>query len=852
MAYHVSSVQAGFQQHSRTMHAMRAPARRIQPPRRPAAATPAVHIANAIQTPSTPRLEDCAVSAHGAVTPMVSSPRAPTPGRGCGSSSSCTIPSVWAASFELSSEDPVLGGGAFAQIFRVRDRSTGQQFAMKVMSRPNYVMRGIGHQVEAEVIAMKRATENRAACHHVVHFADMTEEGEHVYIRMEMCTCDLLQYTINQSERRLGEGDAMVCTLQLMSGLRDLHQIGILHRDIKPENLLLTSSGVLKIADFGWCADLRDAPCALAGTFQFMAPEILAEHGVQTEAVDVWSAAVTMITLITGCQVLATYLGPGATGYSQEDPHQAIKVKRERLLAEIHECMPPAEAGRPAFISWPCWDLLRRTLVPQVLGRISAAEALCHPWLQQGIGRELRINAMRSSEALVCQNIKLSPPAVAEVEVVPQYNADSNNAETESPPILCRTQQQRVVAPFDAHPRFPVADPVGRHCLRRTRRLTMPYVPTDFGKRATEPTPAAARSVSEETTRARQCRRCDTAPTLLPGLPTASSKGSGSDSPDPQSTNGVARWKTAETMSTIQPEPERCTLETMDGTTLRSPVMTVDLRRQVRAISPQRRPISPAWTVGRARRASLPAGKVLVLAAPQPGIRSPPPAMRATLAGGVVSPPVPSAHRLRGAQSPMAPRCLRSPGVPYPLRPLPAQAKIAPEAQSFPSQQAATMHLAVRASQAVRKVGVASGVAGTTTPVAVSSVTAGWQGPLWKSLPMGHRDVVAGEVNQVVGAPSRDEGLAHSARLSRVSNCLRPNRPNWRTGHASAAAPPPTWAAPGGRTTSCWVPAAAGICSLSQEFQGIQSPRQVPPGTEIIRRLHVSPPRAATVAARTR
>merc|ERR1719215_1912205 len=108
-------------------------------------------------------------------------------------------------------------------------------------------------------------------------------------------------------------------TMQLMSGLRDLHNLGILHRDIKPENLL--------IADVGWCADLRDAPSSLAGTFQYMAPEMLLQRGVQTEAVDVWSSGVTMTQLLTGRQLLTTYLGPNATGLSATDPHQATKVK---------------------------------------------------------------------------------------------------------------------------------------------------------------------------------------------------------------------------------------------------------------------------------------------------------------------------------------------------------------------------------------------------------------------------------------------------------------------------------------------------------------------------------------------
>ena len=62
--------------------------------------------------------------------------------------------------------------------------------------------------------------------------------------------------------------------IQLFSGLSEIHGVGLVHRDIKPENLLLTDSGVLKIADFGWCAPVG-SPAALAGTYHIMAPEVL-------------------------------------------------------------------------------------------------------------------------------------------------------------------------------------------------------------------------------------------------------------------------------------------------------------------------------------------------------------------------------------------------------------------------------------------------------------------------------------------------------------------------------------------------------------------------------------------------
>jgi len=298
-----------------------------------------------------------------------------------------SLPSAWLSAFSLNSEEPLLGGGAFAKILRIVERATGDAYAMKVMNRPNFAMRGIEAQIEAEVEAMRRCAKF-GRCRHIVRLSDTSEENDYVYIRLEICSCDLLCYAKAQPSNRLNMSDAMVWTQQLLTGLKDLHGLGILHRDIKPENLLLSVDSTLKIADFGWCAEIHDSPSTLAGTFQYMAPEVLGSKGSQTEAVDIWSAGVTVLQLLTGRQLLITYLGPGSTSLTLTDPHQALKVKTARLLAEIEERCPPADDARPEHLSWHCWDLLRWMLIPEVVLRASVAEALSHPWLQEAPGQD--------------------------------------------------------------------------------------------------------------------------------------------------------------------------------------------------------------------------------------------------------------------------------------------------------------------------------------------------------------------------------------------------------------------------------------------------------------------------------
>lgn len=96
--------------------------------------------------------------------------------------------------------------------------------------------------------------------------------------------------------------DEVACLFkQLLLGLQHLHRLGVAHRDIKPENLILTSTGTLKIADFGVAQVVqeKDGNCCKnwCGSEPFWSPEMWKITNNETlydaRALDVWSAAAT-------------------------------------------------------------------------------------------------------------------------------------------------------------------------------------------------------------------------------------------------------------------------------------------------------------------------------------------------------------------------------------------------------------------------------------------------------------------------------------------------------------------------------------------------------------------------------
>jgi serine/threonine protein kinase len=97
----------------------------------------------------------------------------------------------------------------------------------------------------------------------------------------------------------------------VFSALAHIHSLGIVHRDVKPENLFVKSDGCVLLGDFGLAGrvsardGLLDRVC---GTMTYRAPEIIAgaRYG---PAVDVWSAGITVYTLITGHDPWTTSAG---------------------------------------------------------------------------------------------------------------------------------------------------------------------------------------------------------------------------------------------------------------------------------------------------------------------------------------------------------------------------------------------------------------------------------------------------------------------------------------------------------------------------------------------------------------
>ncbi|XP_076037625.1 serine/threonine-protein kinase Chk1-like [Oratosquilla oratoria] len=124
-------------------------------------------------------------------------------------------------------------------------------------------------------------------------------DEEYIYIYLEYASGGTVHDRIGATG--LPKETARAYFVQLIAGVTYLHSLHITHRDLKPENLLLSSSDVVKIGDFGLACEFVEEehltrPC---GTKAYKAPEVFYRH-YKGEQADIWACGIILFKLLTG------------------------------------------------------------------------------------------------------------------------------------------------------------------------------------------------------------------------------------------------------------------------------------------------------------------------------------------------------------------------------------------------------------------------------------------------------------------------------------------------------------------------------------------------------------------------
>ncbi|RHZ28912.1 hypothetical protein DYB31_010340 [Aphanomyces astaci] len=263
----------------------------------------------------------------------------------------------------------MLGKGTYSTVYEATSTCiSSDKVAVKVIAKvdvhePRFLFR------EIDIMS---------SIHHagIIHLFDVFETADHLYLVLELAGRELFAYVDDHGP--LKEGSAHGLIGNLLRTVSYLHERGIVHRDIKPENILLARGGDdpsnVKLSDFGIARRLYGSTTphtiqedttllnttprerfvrahTQCGTRDYIAPEVMSGKGYGLEA-DMWSIGVVLYVVLSG-------FAPTFTA--------------DHDLVFTEPCWDAVSAGAK--------DLMCRLLVRNPETRMTAAEALQHPWL---------------------------------------------------------------------------------------------------------------------------------------------------------------------------------------------------------------------------------------------------------------------------------------------------------------------------------------------------------------------------------------------------------------------------------------------------------------------------------------
>ncbi|KAF5747927.1 CDPK-related kinase 1-like [Tripterygium wilfordii] len=263
--------------------------------------------------------------------------------------------------YELGEE---VGRGHFGYTCSARAKKgnlKGQDVAVKVIPKSKMTTAIAIEDVRREVKILRALTGHK----NLVEFYDAYEDDESVYIIMELCEGGELLDRILSRGGKYSEEDAKIVLVQILSVVAFCHLQGVVHRDLKPENFLFTTkeeNSTLKAIDFGLSDYVKpdERLNDIVGSAYYVAPEVL-HRSYGTEA-DMWSIGVIAYILLCGSRPFWARTESG--------------IFRAVLKADPSFDEAPWPSLSPEAI-----DFVKRLLNKDYRKRLTAAQALSHPWL---------------------------------------------------------------------------------------------------------------------------------------------------------------------------------------------------------------------------------------------------------------------------------------------------------------------------------------------------------------------------------------------------------------------------------------------------------------------------------------
>ncbi|XP_058250840.1 serine/threonine-protein kinase PLK3 isoform X2 [Hemibagrus wyckioides] len=255
------------------------------------------------------------------------------------------------------SKGKLLGKGGFARCYEMTDLSSNKMYAVKVIPQSRVSKPHQRDKITNE-IELHKTLQHK----HVVKFSHHFEDQDNIYIFLELCSRKSLAH-IWKARHTLTDPEVRYYLRQIISGLKYLHNKGILHRDLKLGNFFVNENMELRLGDFGLAAKLETVEQrkkTICGTPNYLAPEVLNRQGHGTES-DVWSLGCVMYTLLCG-----------------NPPFETLDLK------ETYKCIKEVKYTLPPSLSSAAQKLISAILQKNPNDRLTLDQILAHEYFSKG------------------------------------------------------------------------------------------------------------------------------------------------------------------------------------------------------------------------------------------------------------------------------------------------------------------------------------------------------------------------------------------------------------------------------------------------------------------------------------
>mmetsp|Transcript_1056 Transcript_1056/g.1953 ORF Transcript_1056/g.1953 Transcript_1056/m.1953 type:complete len:494 (-) Transcript_1056:28-1509(-) len=268
----------------------------------------------------------------------------------------------------------LLGQGAFGEVRKCINRKTRVIRAVKLI-RKESMSKEEEQSFKYEINILKKLDHPN-----ILKLYEVFEDDKRYYLVTELCKGGELFDEI-VTKVQFSEREAATIIQQILQAVSYCHTLGIVHRDLKPENVLIDKelNNTLKIIDFGTSVQYDKAKEKLQtthGTSYYIAPEVLNKN--YDERCDIWSVGVILYILLSG-----------KAPFDGDDDHEIteqVKIGNYNMKNGIWE-----------VLSKDAKDLIKKMLTYNFKQRVTAKEALGHPWFKNASTHTVDISLMQES-----------------------------------------------------------------------------------------------------------------------------------------------------------------------------------------------------------------------------------------------------------------------------------------------------------------------------------------------------------------------------------------------------------------------------------------------------------------------